>query len=112
MDERRLRTGDVLAAGILNKPVEKNDIPTDQVAMDPETDSMTYAGPEAVIAALLGGMLVERPNYYGVVSAWKATDGTYRCVLMQYCSVTESETYATPEEAEEWFRSMYYQTYG
>lgn len=107
---RRLDTRQVLDSGILYSPAPETDLPVDRERFDASGDS--YAGTEAVIAALETGKLVEAPNYYGVLYAWKGDDGMYHGTLLQYRSVTEDPTFATAEDAEVWFHDTYHSTDG
>ena len=113
MDHSRLSTGDVLAAGILYRRPPATDIPQDRDTFDPEDDdTYRFVGTDAVVDALERGELVQSLNYYGIPASWKAADGVYRCVLLQYRNVTEDVTFGSAAEAAEWMREMYHSTDG
>lgn len=111
MDSRRLDTGQVLAAGILNRPIPKAPWPEGREDVSVHLD---YPGGEEWIGngqldAAVVREAVERlavvgcPEYYGFPKVWKADDGAYRGVLLQYRSISEDHTFATVDEAVEWF---------
>lgn len=112
MDTRRLDTQHIIALGILDIPPPKTDIPHDRTPFDLHDDWDRYAGKEAVVAALERGDLVSASNYYGLPYAWKAGEGVYRGVLLQYRQVSEDKTFATADEAAEWSEQTYYATDG
>lgn len=111
MDDRRLSTADVLAGGILSRPAPQTDAPTDREEFDP-APGWEFAGVDAVASALEAGKLVSASNYYGIPMAWKREDGAYRCILLQYRSVTEDETFQSAAEAARWFEGRFHATDG
>jgi hypothetical protein len=107
----RMRTAEALAAGVLNRPAPATNIPGDREVFDAVGDGWTYAGADTVKRELLAGMLVAAYNYHGIPYAWKDGDW-FRCVLLQYLAVTDSQTFATVNEAEDWFRAAFDSMYG
>lgn len=109
MDTRRLSTGDVLALGIIDKPMPKTDIPTDreEVSLDieyppgPEWVGTGRMSPDKVAEAVESGAVVHS-EYYGIPHLWKDGD-RYRGALLQYRAVTESPEFDTLGAAVEWF---------
>lgn len=112
VDDRRLSAADLIGMGILNVPAPTTDVPEDRESFDPSGESWSYVGDEAVAAALEAGKLAQALNYHGIPSAWKADDGSYRLILLQYRAVTEDATFATASEAAERFGELYHQTDG
>jgi hypothetical protein len=112
MDNRRLSTSDILAMGIINQPTPVTDIPDDRDRVDGQGEDWAYIGNEAVIAALDAGKLVSASNYYGIPNVWKVAEGEYRGALLQYRNVTESPSFTTAADAEEWFADRYASTDG
>lgn len=112
MDDRRLSTADVLAMGIIDKPIPVTDIPKDRERVSGSSDMGAYVGDEAVAAAIEAGSLVTSPNYYGIPYAWKAGSGKYCGRLLQYRAVTASETFATIDDVVGWFGDTYHRTDG
>lgn len=101
MDTRRLSTGDVLAQGIINKPLPKTDIPNGR----PERQFDAYdgkPGDDELLAAIERGEVLVCSEYYGIPHAWKDGEG-YRGALLQYRAVTESPEFDTATAAVEWF---------
>jgi len=101
MDTRRLSTGDVLAAGIIDKPIPQTDIPRDR----PEQEYDAYdhtPEPDELLAALERGDVLHCSEYYGIPHAWRDGD-VYRGCLLQYRAVTESPRFETAESALDWF---------
>lgn len=108
----RLDTGQLLALGILEKPVPQTDVPEDRESVDALDDTTWgYIGHERVTEALEDGKVVSASNYYGLPYLWKEGD-VYRGTLLQYRAVTENPTFATIDEALEWFESRYHETDG
>jgi hypothetical protein len=58
---------------------------------------------EEIVAAIEAGKIVDASNYYGIPHVWRASPGVYRGTLLQYCRVTENPTFATVDEAVDWF---------
>lgn len=111
MDDRRLSTGDVLAMGILNRGVPETEIPKGRERFSASFE-YEYEGRAAVLGALEAGQVVESSNYYGIPLIWKQAEGVYRGTLLQYRNVTEAPTFATAEEAVDWFERTAAQTAG
>lgn len=107
MDQRRLSTADVLAAGIINQQSPTTDIPHDRDTYDGDSFSKGE-----VIAALEAGLLVESANYYGIPHVWKDDMGEYQGRLLQYRAVTESHSFSTANDAAEWFMETHIATNG
>ena len=100
MDPRRLSTGDVLAAGILNKPRPEVGIPEGR-----EEESVEYDESEERVAELLeAGKVVDCPEYYGIPVAWRGDGGLYRGILLQYRNVTEERDFDSAAGCAAWFR--------
>ncbi len=96
MDFRRLNTAEVLASGILNKPVPLSRQPDDARLTKVDEED---CGEDALRAGLQGGGL-KASMYYGCWSIWKAGDG-FDGELFQYRAVTDSFSGATLDEATE-----------
>jgi hypothetical protein len=106
MDERRLDTGAVIASGVLLKKSPSTDIPTDRESADPRTSGDWGEMDTArATADLEGGKLLDVPEYYGCVYAWKDEHG-YHGRLMQYRSLSERPDFATAAECIEWFERI------
>jgi hypothetical protein len=119
MDARRLSTGDVLATGILSVPPPDTDIPKDRedvgVDVDAEfvpADGLHVGNTDALRAKLEAGAVLHCSEYYGIPHVWKADDGSYRGTLLQYRAVSEAPTFATADEALEWFVDTAYAVAG
>jgi hypothetical protein len=98
VDTRRLNTGQVIAAGILNRPMPRTDIPSDREVVEIDFD----VSPEAITEAVERGAVVVCSEYYGIPNLWK--DGeVYRGCLLQYRAVTEAPVFDALEPAVEWF---------
>lgn len=102
MDPRRLNTADLLASGILNKPAPKTPIPgaKEQQNFDLWDRPIDRS---KVAKALEEGKVANCSEYYGIPQAWKAADGQYRGILLQYKSITVNENFASAEDAAKWF---------
>ena len=83
-----------------------DDIPYDRERCNAKNVECKFIGAAAIATALDANKLVESSNYYGIPNAWKTNNG-YRCMLLQYCNVTEDKTFATAAEAAEWFEEMF-----
>ena len=111
MDTRRLSTGDVLAAGIIDQPAPTTDVPDDRVKVGIYIDEFDAA---RVATELEAGHVVDCSEYYGipvVPVAWKADDG-YHAILLQYRNVTENHVFATAAECADWFEDTAYAVAG
>lgn len=78
MDDRRFDTADLLRMRILDKPSPVTDAPTDRKGFDPRQFDDEYrmhwdAG--GAREAIEAGQMVDVPEYYGVVLAWKDDAG-------------------------------------
>jgi hypothetical protein len=94
MDNRRMSTSQILAAGILNKKPPATRTPDDATM---ETVEEGEWNQESLRSGLEKGGL-EASMYYGRWSIWKVGD-TFSGELMQYRSVTDAFDGATPDEA-------------
>jgi len=113
MDPRRLDTAGVIASGILGIPAPTTGIPEDRETVSASGENYEgFIGVEAVVAAVEAGNVVSASNYYGIPSAWRASEGVYRGTLLQYRAITEDPTFATVDELAEWFEEKYHETYG
>jgi hypothetical protein len=99
MDERRLSTGDVIAAGILGVPRPTTEIPRDRETYEVGVDELDR---EVLEARLLANDVLVCSEYYGVPHLWKQGQRYHGC-LLQYRSVTERPTFAEAAEALDWF---------
>lgn len=103
MDSRRLDTGQVLAMGVLNTPVPQTDIPLKREHYDYDVESPHSTS--KLTTALDADKLLDCPEYYGCVYAWREAENKYRGVLLQYRRVTEDHHFATATDCAEWFES-------
>ena len=103
MDERRLDTGQVLAAGILEARSPVTDIPSDREALT--VDAWERLDLQSLIDAVEAGQLLTCCEYYGVAYAWK--DGKRYCgTLLQYRAVSENPTFETANELISWLSDL------
>lgn len=100
MDPTRWDTGQVLAAGVLNRPAPTFGEPQDRerqrwnVYDDTRESFIALVEDEANV--------VDCSEYYGIPVAWKDGEG-YRGILFQYRSVTEDKTFDSVDELADWF---------
>jgi hypothetical protein len=102
MDTRRLSTLDVLAAGIINTPAPRTDIPEGR----PRCEYDVYDNKpdrDALLVALERGDVLACSEYYGIPFVWKDGD-LYRGTLLQYRAVTEAPEFGSADAAMEWFQ--------
>jgi hypothetical protein len=97
MDTRRLDSMAILNGGILNRPGPRTDIPEGRLPVDAREGTR-----EDARCALDSGRLLDVPEYYGCVHAWK-DDAGYHGRLLQYRKLTEAPDFATAEECLTWF---------
>jgi hypothetical protein len=104
MDHTKLDSGQVLAAGILNRSMPTSHCPDDAQLQDVDEDH-----PEAFRSGLEAGGL-KASMYYGCWSIWK-TDQGYSGELFQYRSCTEAFANQSIEhaleKAHEWYEGCY-----
>lgn len=113
MDNRRIDSLGLIAAGILDLPIPKVDIPRDREELDVDVQPIGDPMPVAsdLVEALNSGKVLVCREYYGIPNAWKDGD-KYRGCLLQYRQVTESPTFDTAEECAEWFLDRAYACVG
>ena len=76
MSHEWLNTGEVLAAGILNKPLPETTIPKDREETSVDIDDI--ADEAALSEALERGVVLYCSEYYGIPHVWKQDEGVYR----------------------------------
>jgi len=57
---------------------------------------------DEVLRQITSGALIEGPEYYGTINAWKADDGKFYGILLQYRNVTEDHTFDSATELVNW----------
>ena len=103
MDGRRLDTGQILAAGVLEARSPVTDIPSDREVLD--VDAWESLNLQSLIDAVEAGQLLTCCEYYGIAYAWK--DGKrYRGTLLQYRVVSENPTFEIADELISWLSDL------
>ena len=106
IDHTKWDTGQVLAHGVLNRPIPKSSLPADAKLTSVQEEDFNEK--KARDGLLAGGL--HAAMYYGCWSIWKDGD-RYSGELMQYRNVTDRLEQASLDEAvekaEEWFSVSY-----
>jgi hypothetical protein len=105
MDNQRLNTTQVLAAGVMDRPIPKTEVPFDRERVEICDDDQGMISRKGLSRALESGRLLECCEYYGIAYAWKEGE-VYRGTLLQYRLVSEAPSFDSAQPLLDWLEDI------